>query len=203
MQHNINAFMNKQISEAVRILNNGGIIIFPTDTAFGIGCRIDNKKAIEKLFKLRKRPQNQPAPVLVANLEMAKEYVKEITDEVITKLINPYWPGALTIVFDCIISKVPELVRGGGNTVGLRMPNNNLVLALINRAGGPILGPSANFHGEKTPFSIKDLNPELVKLADYVLDGECLFNNASTVIDVTQNPWKILRQGELEIKIKT
>ena len=200
---NINAFMNKQISEAVRILNNGGIIVFPTDTAFGIGCRIDNKKAIEKLFKLRRRPQNQPAPVLVANLEMAKEYVKEITDEVITKLINPYWPGALTIVLQCRISKVPELVRGGGNTIGLRMPNNNLVLALINRAGVPVLGPSANFHGEKTPFSIKDLNPELVKLADYVLDGECLFNNISTVIDVTKKPWRILRQGQLEIKIKT
>lgn len=192
-----------KIEKAVGILNQGGIVIFPTDTAFGIGCRMDKEKAVEKLFKLRRRPQNQPTPVLVANLEMAKKYVKEITDEVITRLINPYWPGALTIVFDCIISKVPKLVRGGGNTIGLRMPNNNLILALINKTGVPILGPSANFHGEKTPFSIKDLNPELVKLADFVLDGECLFNSASTVIDVTQIPWKILRQGELEIKIKT
>ena len=84
--------MNDQVDEAVRILNQGGIVIFPTDTAFGIGCRIDSKETIKKLFKLRRRPESQAVPILVSDLEMAKKYVKEVPEDIINKLINPYWP---------------------------------------------------------------------------------------------------------------
>ena len=193
--------MSKDLKKAVEVIRQGGIVIFPTDTAFGIGCRIDSKKAVERLFKIRKRPRNQAMPVLVNGLEMARMYGKEISPKVMDKLIQPYWPGALTIVVECEIDKVFELVRGGGNTIGLRMPDNEAVLKIISQVGVPVLGPSANFHGESTPFSIKDLNPKLVGQVDYVLDGECILKKASTVIDVTMRPWQILRQGALNITI--
>jgi L-threonylcarbamoyladenylate synthase len=193
--------MNNQIKEAVRILNQGGIIIFPTDTAFGIGCRIDNEDAVQRLFKLRKRPSFQAVPVLVADLQMAKEYSQEVPEEVIQNLINPYWPGALTIVLKAKKDKVLSLVRGGGETIGIRMPNNQVILEIIRKVGVPILGPSANFHGENTPFEFKDLNSGLTSLVDCVVQGECSVKNASTVIDCTKDHWKILRQGAISVKI--
>ena len=150
--------MDNQIEEAVKILNQGGIVIFPTDTAFGIGCRIDNERAVQRLFKIRKRPQSQAVPVLVSDIEMAKEYLEEIPEDVVQKLIIPYWPGALTIVLKAKKERVSSLVRGGGETVGLRMPNQAVVLEIIKKVGVPILGPSANFHGENTPYEFKDLN---------------------------------------------
>jgi L-threonylcarbamoyladenylate synthase len=193
--------MNNQVDEAVKIFNQGGIVIFPTDTAFGIGCRIDNEKAIKKLFKIRNRPAIQPAPILVNGLEMIKEYVIEVSTGVTQKLINPFWPGALTIVLKANTANIPSLVRGGGGTIGIRMPNNPIALAIIEKIGVPILGPSANFHGEETPYEFKALNKELISLVDYIVEGECKGKKASTVIDCIKTPWQILRQGEIDIKI--
>jgi L-threonylcarbamoyladenylate synthase len=193
--------MNKQIDEAVKVLNQGGIIIFPTDTAFGIGCRVDNENAVKKLFEIRKRPTTQATPILVNSLEMAREYVTDIAKDVIENLINPFWPGALTIVLKAKLDKVPSLVRGGTETVGVRMPNHEIVEDIINKVGVPILGPSANFNGEATPFEFKDLDSRLIPLVDYVVRGECSIKKASTVIDCTKNPWEILRQGAIEVKI--
>lgn len=193
--------MNKDLQKAIEILNKGGIIIFPTDTAFGIGCRLDNKEAIERLFTIRKRPPDMAMPILVSGLDMAKEYGDGIKQEIIDKLITPFWPGALTIVLKCRNDNVPKLVRGGGNTIGLRMPNNKDILEIIKQVGVPLLGSSANFHGEKTPYNIKDIDPKLIEKVDYVLDGKCDLKQVSTVIDVTQIPWKILRQGAIEVKI--
>jgi L-threonylcarbamoyladenylate synthase len=193
--------MNKQIEEAVEVLNRGGIIIFPTDTAFGIGCRMDNENAVKKLFEIRKRPEFQAVPVLVSDTQMLNEYVEDVPEKVLENLIKPYWPGALTIVLKAKSDKVPELVRGGGETIGLRMPNHPTILEIINRVKVPVLGPSANFHGGNTPYDFKDLDQELVSLVDYVIEGECFVKAASTVIDCTQTPWKILRQGAINANI--
>ena len=187
-----------EIQSAIQILNQGGIIIFPTDTAFGIGCRMDNEKVIGRLFELRKRPESQATPVLVSSLEMAQDYVCPIQSEVKEKLIKYYWPGALTIVLPCQKEKVPKLVRGNSSTLGIRMPKSLLCLEIIRRAG-VILGPSANFHGAPTPFRFQDLDKELVKLVDFVIIGECSLRQASTVIDCSVAPWKILRQGDVKI----
>lgn len=193
--------MDKQISQAVKILNQGGIVIFPTDTSFGIGCRIDNKTAIQKLFEIRKRPVFKATPVLVSGLKMAKDYVLKIPKDVEEKLIDKFWPGALTIVLQSRIDMVPELVRGHGTTIGVRMPNNRAIQAIIKNVGIPILGPSANFHGKNTPYEYNDIDKDLIKLVDYVVNGECELKKPSTVIDCTKTPWEILRQGALKVNI--
>ena len=189
------------IQQAIKVLKNGGIVIFPTDTAFGIGCRIDDEEAVRRLFKIRKRPTNQATPVLVESLGMAQEYVKAISQAVIDKLIKPYWPGALTIVLPCKIEKIPEPVRGRGKTLGVRMPNHQIALALVKGVGVPILGPSANLHGKKTPYRFEDLAQKLVKLVDYVVAGECTLEQQSTIIDCSEKPWRIIRQGAIVLKL--
>jgi len=189
------------VSEAIRVLKNGGIVIFPTDTAFGIGCRIDDEKTIERLFKIRERPKNQATPVLVDSVEMAQKYLLPVPKDVIDKLIKPYWPGALTIILPCKTDKVLKLVRGGGITLGIRVPNHTTTQQIIKDVGVPILGPSANFHGEKTPYRFEDLDENLVKLVDYVVSGKCSVKQASTVIDCSEKPWKIIRHGAIELEL--
>jgi len=188
------------IAKAIHILKNGGIAIFPTDTAFGIGCRIDDEAAIKRLFKIRKRAETKAVPTLVSDLHMAQEYLQPVPSEVIEKLIKPYWPGALTIVLQCQTEKIPAFVRGGRDTLGVRVPNHLTTLGLINGVGVPIIGTSANFSGEKTPYSFEDLDPELTKLVDIVVPGEVKNRQESTVIDCTKEPWKVLRQGAVEVR---
>lgn len=189
--------MEESIIEAIKVLKQGGIVIYPTDTAFGIGCKVDDNSAVKRLFKIRRRPITQATPVLIDSVKMLQDFTSDVPVEVYQKLVNVYWPGALTIVFKARTEKIPGLVRGGTDTVGLRIPNHPTTLQLIKKIGTPLIGPSANFHGGKTPYSFSDLDPELIKLVDYVVPGECTVKQASTVIDITQAPWRILRQGAI------
>lgn len=189
-----------EIEEALNVLKQGGIVIYPTDTAFGIGCRIDSPKSIERLFKIRKRPQTQAVPVLVADIDMAKEYLEPISTAV-SQLMNTYWPGALTIIYRCQVGKVPLLARGGGTTLGVRMPDHKGLLQIIRHVGVPILGPSANFHGEETPFTNSNLNPRLLQHVDYVVSGRCKSKQASTVVDCSNKKWQVVREGSVQIDL--
>jgi L-threonylcarbamoyladenylate synthase len=192
--------MNIQTKKAIDMFNNGGIVIFPTDTAIGIGCRIDKDKAIKRLFEIRRRPKDKSLIVLVSSVEMAQKYLLPIPEDVKLKLINRFWPGELTIILQSRIGKVPSLVRGGKNTLGVRFPNNKMLAELIEQIGVPIVAPSANFSTEATPFRFEELNPELVKLSDYVLKGDVsLKKNVSTIINCTVAPWKIIREGAVKI----
>ena len=193
--------MNKQVEEAIKVLRDGGIVIFPTDTAFGIGCRIDNNDAIGRLFKIRRRKDNEPVLALVDSIEMAQNYLLPIPKKVKDELINVYWPGKITIILQSRKDKVPNLVTGGTGTLGVRFPNNPTILQLIKGVGVPIIAPSANFSGERTPFKFEELSPELVKQVDYVLNGIVgLEKKVSTVIDCTVEPWKIIREGAVKIQ---
>jgi L-threonylcarbamoyladenylate synthase len=187
------------VSRAIQILKDGGIVIIPTDTAFGIGCRVDDKDAVKRLFTIRKRAETKAVPVLVSSLHMAQQYVQVVPKDVIERLIKPYWPGALTIVLKSRTDNVANLVRGGGDTVGLRVPDHLTALALINGVGVPIVGTSANFAGGETPYTFESLNKELTKQVDFVVPGECHQRQASTVIDCTVNPWKVLREGAIHL----
>lgn len=192
--------MDKKVKKATEVLKQGGIVIFPTDTAFGVGCRMDDERAVRRLFDIRKRPETQATPVLVDSIEMAQEYLEPIPDNVRELLMERYWPGALTIILRCIIEKIPKLVRGGGSTLGVRMLNHSTILRIIEEVGVPILGPSANFHGEKTPFRLEDLDKELVKLVDFVLLGQCKEKAASTVINCSGESWRVVREGAVKIR---
>lgn len=190
------------IINAIKILKDGGIVIFPTDTAFGIGCRMDDKKAVDRLFAIRRRPLSQATPVLVASETMGLPYYLD-PSEIVRHLMKKYWPGALTIIAKCKKKLVYSPIRGGGQTIGLRMPNHETALKLIRGVGVPILGPSANFHGHPTPYRFEDLDPEFVKLVDYVVPGICSVGMASTVVDCSVTPYRIVRQGAIILKSTT
>ena len=193
--------MDKKIQQAIDVLKNGGVGIFPTDTAFAIGCRVDDEEAVQRLFAIKLRSSNQAVPILVDGIEMAKRYGK--IDEKVQKILNEFWPGALTIIVPKYESKISPLVLGMGNTVGLRQPNHETCLEIIQHVGVPLIGTSANFHGQPTPYVYEDIDPELGKKVDFVLPGVCQVGLASTIVDATKNPWKILRQGTVQLVVSS
>lgn len=190
--------MNVSLKKAVEVIKGGGILIFPTDTAFGIGCRIDNETAVKRLFEIRKRPKDKAVPVLFDSIGTVRKYVLPF-DKNVQSLMKKHWPGALTIVLKCRTNRIPSLVRGGGDSLGVRIPNHELVLELIQNVGVPIIGTSANVAGGPTPFSLDELDKNLMNQADGVLTGKTKGKSVSTVIDCTTTSWKILRQGGVSI----
>ncbi len=175
-----------EVSRAAKIISDGGVVVFPTDTVYGIGCRFDNTAAIERIKKIKKSSQN--FPVLVASIKDADKIAK--LNSQFKVLAKKYWPGALTLV---VKSK-------NGKTIGVRMPNSKTAISLIKKTKCPIIGSSANFHGKKSPAAFSGLDQELIKLVDFVLKGRCKNKEESTVIDTTVIPYKILRQGALKIR---
>ncbi len=174
---------------ALQVFERGGIVIYPTDTAIGIGCRIDNREAVDRVFRIRERPPTQAVPVLVSSYDMAKRYYDNPSYKV-QELAKKYWPGGLTIVSNAS-NIVYERITGGSGTIGMRMPNHPGLLSVIERLGVPIVGCSANIHGEKTPYRVSDLDVKLGTLVDYVWEEDALGTGVSTVID----DMKIIRQG--------
>src|SRR3990172_8598278 len=144
-----------QIKEAVKILKKGGIVIFPTDTVYGICCRFDDKDAISRLYKIKKTPVTQPFPILVSDLSKVEKLA--VINKTGEELIKKYWPGALTIILKS---------KKGIEKIGFRMPDSPLIKSLIDGVGMPITGTSANFHGSCAPKSYEELDSVFIKLAD-------------------------------------
>ena len=182
--------MNRLILEkAIAVLKKGGIVIFPTDTVYGIGCRFDDKDAIDRLYKIKKTPSGQPLPILVSDLSQVEELA--VINKTGEELIKKYWPGALTIILQS---------KKGKEKIGFRMPDSSLVRSLIDGVGEPIIGTSANFHGFQAPKSYEELDSAFINLADFVLKGECKLGKESTVVDATGDVPNILRQGAIKIQ---
>ncbi|MEX2028227.1 MAG: L-threonylcarbamoyladenylate synthase [Candidatus Curtissbacteria bacterium] len=185
----------QEIKKAAQVLKKGGVVIFPTDTVYGIGCLYDDKDAIRRIYRIKKRPPGQPFPYLVSNIKQVEKLA--VVTSLSRKLMDQYWPGGLTIILP---SRHPELVSGS-KKIGFRMPDNQQVLSLIDRVGVPIIGTSANFHGQPSTASSTELDPKLRQQADFVIEGKSKMGTESTVIDTTVRPPKILRLGAVNIKI--
>lgn len=190
--------MNKQIEKAIKIFRDGGIVIFPTDTAFGIGCRIDVAESVKRVFDIKKRDYSKPLLALVDSMKMAEEYVS-IPKNVQEKMLDVYWPGGLTVFLKCDLEKVPSIVRSNTDSLALRLPAHDIIRYIIKQVGVPILATSANLSGNPTPYSLPEVDKELLSKVDFVLNGECTFKKESTILDCTVEPWKIIRQGVVKI----
>lgn len=180
-------------SVAVEILNRGGVIVYPTDTVYGVGANALNHEATLRVFMIKNRPLDQAMPVAVSGIEMAEELAL-ITDEA-RRLMEQFWPGALTI----LLAKrpvVPPLVTGGGDKIGLRAPNHPVPLSIIRASRLPLIATSANKHGQPNPMTAEEAFRQLGEMVDLVIDaGRSEVPIPSTVIDLTQELPAIIREG--------
>jgi L-threonylcarbamoyladenylate synthase len=184
-------FDEKSLKKAIEILKSGGVVIFPTETVYGIGALADKEEAIKRIFKIKNRPEDKPLQILIANLEQAKDLAQEIKGKS-EELAKKYWPGPLTLVLKKK-SSVSDLITASKETVGLRMPAQDWLLKLISKVG-PLAASSANLSGETDPSSALEVTIE----ADLLLDGgKCKLGQASTVVDVSVDPPLILREGRI------
>ena len=181
-----------------QIINDGGIVLFPTETVYGIGANGLDDLAVKKIFLAKGRAQDNPLILHISDMDMLESIVdvNNIT-ELEYKLMNTFWPGPFTI----ILNKKPNVANVAtceGDTVGVRMPSNRIAHELIKRAGVPIAAPSANISGKPSGTNVKDIFDELHDKVDFIIDGgDCDIGLESTVVRVIGDKVKILRPGRI------
>ena len=192
-------YNNDIIQKLSNKLINGSVGIFPTDTVYGIGCSTLNENSINELFKLKLRDYSKPINVLVSNLNMLDNLVENISAQE-QKLIDTFWPGALTIVFNKK-SSVSDLLTSDLNTVGVRMPNNQIALDLIEYTNTPIAATSVNISGKPSGISKSDFINDFNNKVDFIIDnGNTRIQKASTIVQIIDGEPKILRKGSITKK---
>ncbi len=186
------------IDLAIRVIRGGGTIIYPTDTVYGIGANALEPQSALKVFEIKERPLNQALPIAVSGLEMARKLA--FIPDGAKKLIERFWPGALTIV----LRKrpiVPSEVTGGGDRVGLRAPNHAVPLEIIENSSLPIIATSANKHGQPSPITVGEALRQIGESVELCLDaGRTEIQMPSTVLDFTKDPPAILRKGAISVR---
>jgi len=183
---------NKDIRYYAELLKNGEVIAFPTETVYGLGASAWNPSAIQKVFETKGRPNDNPLIVHVSSKAMVKDFALVIPGEA-KKLMDAFWPGPLTMIF----KKKPEVldqITAGLNTIAVRMPNHQKALNLIEQAG-PLVAPSANTSGRPSPTNAQHVKDDFGNDFPVLDGGNCPLGLESTVLNVSDKPFEILRPG--------
>jgi len=187
---------DREIEKAAEILRAGGLVAFPTETVYGLGADASNPAAVKKIFAAKGRPADHPVIVHIADMSELKHWAAEVP-RAAWLLAEKFWPGPLTMVLKRS-QHVNDLISGGQNTVGLRVPGHTVAQQLLKAFGGGIAAPSANKFGRLSPTSAIHVREELANAVEMVLDGgPCDVGIESTIVDLTHEPPAILRPGRV------
>ena len=186
------------IQRAVELLQNGGLVAFPTDTVYGIGADARQPDAVSEIYVAKRRSPDKAMPLLVASLEDVKPFVSSIP-EAAHRLIDTFWPGGLTLVLP-IAPGVPAVLSPGSG-IAVRMPDHPVALELIRRLGAPLAATSANVSGKPDTLTAREVLEQLGRRVDLVLDGgQTSGMQPSTVVDLTTTPARLLRAGPISME---
>ena len=193
-----NVDLNK-LKEPAKIIKEGGIVIFPTETVYGIGTNGFDEKSIRKIYEIKRRDFNKPISLLIGSMDLVEEVAKDISD-LEYSLMEKFFPGPLTIILKKR-KKVPDILTANGDTVGIRMPSGLIAKKLIEYAGVPIATPSANISGKPSGTNINGIIKDFEEKVDCIVDsGESKLGVASTIVRVIENKVHILREGSIKEK---
>lgn len=181
-----------KIKKTVQLLKSGGIIVYPTDTIYGIGCDIFNKNAVEKIYKIKERSTQKAMSILCANMKEVKKYCF-ISNEYY-KLLEKLLPGSYTFILKAK-KNVPKTFLPKNSTVGIRIPNNKIALEIVKALGKPIITTSVNISGKESMNNPKEIEKKLGKKIDLIINSDPISGTASTVIDLTKKKPIVLRKG--------
>ncbi|TET17495.1 MAG: threonylcarbamoyl-AMP synthase [Dehalococcoidia bacterium] len=191
--------IQKQVEEGISILKQGGIVAFPTDTVYGLGACASNQQAVERVYRVKGRPQNIALPLLLARTSQISE-VAEPVPQIAWLLAKKFLPGALTLVLHKSNS-VPDIITAGGITVAIRIPAHPIPVALAEGLGAPIVGTSANLSGKPSAATANEVYSQFGDKIDLVIDGgRCPGGRESTIVDVTKETPVVLREGAIARK---
>jgi L-threonylcarbamoyladenylate synthase len=183
-----------QIDLAVRILREGGLVAFPTDTVYGLAADPANERAVERVYEVKQRGRHLPLPLLLASVTDIGRFAESVP-EIAWRLAEHFLPGGLTMVLRRSDAVLP-IVTAGGETVALRVPDHEIPIALARGLGGAIVGTSANLSGSPAPLVADEVSEQLDAAVDLVIDGgRCPGGTESTVVDVSEGAAVVVRQG--------
>ncbi len=182
-----------KIEQAVDSLNSGGIIVYPTDTIYGVGCDIFNKEAVKKIYQLKKRESKKPLSIICADFKQIAQYA--ILSDANYRLIKKVLPGPFTFILKAK-NKLPATFIAKNKTVGIRIPDNQICLQIVKALERPIITTSLNLSGEDVMTSPSQLSKELANKIDLIIDVGSLPQEPSTVVNLTTEEPIILRQGK-------
>jgi L-threonylcarbamoyladenylate synthase len=186
----------KDITKGASIVKNGGVIVFPTDTLYGIGCNPYDEKAVDKIFKIKNRDKINPLPILASSVVDIERIA--LLGKTAKKLAQIYWPGALTIIVPLIDKKISYNLRSGKMNIGVRVPNNICTLSLLKDCKY-LTGTSANKSGEAGCKSFSEVLSSSLRGFDAILDGgEVDERVQSTIVDLTGQHPRVIREGAIE-----
>ena len=195
--NSMNPFDDLHINQAIVTLKDGGVVAFPTDTVYGVGVDPFRPEAVQKLYRIKGRPIDKPIPILVGSINDVERVAQNLPSS-FTQLAEQFWPGGLTLIVEA--KALPPEVTAGGDTVGVRMPDHPLALALLQRFDGAIATTSANRSDEPPATSAEEVQSELGNLVNIILDGgQTATRIASTVLDLSVSPPQIRRQGGISM----
>lgn len=187
------------IKEAGEVIRNGGTVAFPTETVYGLGANALDEEAVKKIFIAKGRPQDNPLIVHVSSKDIS-DLVKEVPT-IAKELINRFWPGPLTIILEKK-DIIPNVTSANLDTIGIRMPNSEIALKLIEVSGRPIAAPSANISGRPSPTEVNRCVEDLNGRVNYIIGGESSdIGVESTIVDCTVNPPMVLRPGGITLEM--
>jgi len=194
-QHNEKAI----IKEALRILKRGGIIAYPTESFYALGVDATDEKAVKRLFTLKRRSYKKPIPVIVGEIALLRSIVTEIPSHA-QPLIERYWPGPLTLVFEAA-ETIPLILTGKGHTIAVRIPGEGFSLHLAKAADFPITSTSANPSSLPPAKDAEEVERYFHDAVDLIVDGgETPGGLPSTIVDVTCKSPMIIREGRLRVE---
>jgi len=188
-----------ELEEAVRSLSSGGVVVFPTDTLYGLGADVFSLAALQRIFSIKGRRADLALPVLVAGLDQVEAVAQPMSAQA-QRLAERFWPGPLTLVMRRS-PDLPGLVTGGADTVAVRMPGHPVPLELARRLGRPITGTSANRSGQPDLLDLSALENQLGNLVDHIIQtGPVPAGTASTIVNVTGDTPQLLRGGAISLE---
>ena len=182
---------------ASQVVRKGGLVVYPTETVYGLGCNPFNVEAVKRIFKA-KGERGKPLPILASSFKHI-EKIASVSQEG-EKIAKKFWPGPLTLVFPKKLA-LPDIVTCNLDSVGVRIPKHDVALQLIGLSNGLLVGTSANRTGEKPPQTVQEAARQLKEEVDVILDGgSTTLGKPSTVADLTSKKPRILREGPISLK---
>jgi len=194
----LSASIQEQVERGISILKEGGVVVFPTDTVYGLGAGIGIDPAVEKVYRIKERPRNMALPLLLADISQLEEVAITIPKSA-RLLAQKFWPGPLTLVL-LKSDSVSDIVSGSGKTIAVRVPAHPIPTALARGVGTAIVGTSANLSGQPSTLTAEEARNQLGDRIDLIIEGDCPGGRESTVVDLTGETPFILREGVLSIE---
>jgi L-threonylcarbamoyladenylate synthase len=184
------------IKEAAGVIKQGGVIVFPTRCLYGLGADAMNPNAVLRVIDIKQRPADNPILVLIHSKKQLKMLVEKIPPDA-DAIMEAFWPGRVTLVFDAR-GKLPGLLTAQTGKIGVRLPGHPVAAAMLRQVKGPVTGTSANLSGRPGCNRLSDMGPQITGQVDLVLDAGTLQGGVgSTVVDITEEPPQILREGQV------